>query len=158
MDQQKTLLTYMKNHRGLRGYLREGFTVCLQMRLVQYIYPLTYIHKNGSLATLKKTFLTYMNKNGFLNTLFWKIFTVCLQMLSLNSHRKSKSLGFIKNISHLYEFLRGCWHPFLRQISKNIFQSSPNRTKIQRNTPMLKTFLTYIHEIAVLNTHFQKCL
>ena len=52
----------------------EGFTACLQMRLVQNMYTLTYIHKNGSLAPL-----------------FWKMFTDCLQMPSLNSQRKTKS-------------------------------------------------------------------
>ena len=34
---RKTLLTYMKIYRGLRGYLREGFTVCLQNGLVRNI-------------------------------------------------------------------------------------------------------------------------
>jgi hypothetical protein len=75
----------------LRGWLIEGFTACLQMRLVQKFQPLSYIHKNGVLATLEKTFLTYMNKKGLLNTLFWKMFTDCLQTLSLNSHRKRKT-------------------------------------------------------------------
>ena len=40
------------------------------MGLVKNIYPLTYIHKNGILATLEKTSLTYMNKNGLLYPLF----------------------------------------------------------------------------------------
>ena len=71
---EKTLLTYIQKYRGLRGCWMEGFTACLQMRLVQNMYTLTYIHKNGSLVPL-----------------FWKMFTDCLQMPSLNSHRKMKT-------------------------------------------------------------------
>ena len=34
---EKTLLTYIQKHRGLRGCLREGFTACLQNGLARNI-------------------------------------------------------------------------------------------------------------------------
>ena len=67
--------------------MREGFTVCLQMRLVQYIYPLTYIHKNGGLVPL-----------------FWKMFTEYLRISSHNSHRKMETVPPSKKTSLTYMY------------------------------------------------------
>ena len=94
------------------------------------------------------------------NSRFIGLSLICLHFvyvltcyLPLNSHGKSKSLGFIKNISHLYEFLRGCWQPFLGGFNYRPHLIGQKDGKIP---PLLKTFLTYIHEIAVLYTLFSK--
>ena len=59
----------------------------------------------------------------------------------------------LKNISHLYEFLWGGWQPFLGGFNYRPHLIGQKDGKIP---PLLKTFLTYIHEIAVLYTLFSK--
>ena len=136
----KTLLTYTPKYRVLRGCFRKWFAVCLQMKLVQNIYPLTYIHKNGSLVPL-----------------FWKMFTDCLQLLSLNSQRKTKSAPHSKKHFSPIWIKTAFWIPCFENCSPNIY-GYPHiiATEKWKPHPLLKKIsLTYMHEKAVLGTMFQ---
>ena len=85
-----------------------------------------------------------MHEKAVLGTMFQTVFTPCLQ---IPLTYKDKKIAYFTP--------RGGGFTIYLQ---NSIVLPLIWTKNQQNTPLLKTFLTYIHEIAVLNTHFQKCL
>ena len=114
------------------------FTDCLQP-------PSLNSHRKRQTAPpSEKISLTYMHEKAVLGTMFQTVFTPCLQIPLTYKDKK-----------FAYFTPRGGGFTIYLQ---NSIVLPLIKTKIQQNPPLLKTFLTYIHEIAVLNTHFQKCL
>ena len=92
------------------------------------VYSCSHLISRGKpkVHPLQKTFLTYMNKNGLLNTLFWKIFTVCLQMPSLNSHRKPQTAPPSEKISLTYMYEKAVLGIMFQYVFTSCLQISPH--------------------------------
>ena len=136
-----------KPHPLLKKYLSP---ICTKKRFQGPCFN-TYLHH------VYKYPLTYKDKKQPFYRAILDLFTFCLRPRCAIAHLiatgKAKVQALSKNISYLYEFLRGCWQPFLGGFNYRPHLIGQKDGKIP---PLLKTFLTYIHEIAVLYTLFSK--